>query len=89
MLGNPIYGNYIPDRIRPMSLNRDFLLTVSEFNYIIKQLIAFIDQNLYKDLYAISKIELGKRNANKWKDYNIQIESSVLEKLKNFVPIEG
>lgn len=83
-----MYGDYIPDRVRPMSLSRDFLLTVSKFNFIIQQLVAYIDQNLYKELYAISKTELGKRNINKWKDYTIEIESGVLEKLRNFAPIE-
>ena len=28
MMGNPNYGNYVPDRISPSMLSRDFLLSV-------------------------------------------------------------
>ena len=35
MIGNAAYGDYIPDKIKPMSLSRDFLLTVIYFINII------------------------------------------------------
>ena len=50
--------------------------------------MAFVDPNLYKNLYAISKQELSKRNMNKWSDYEVTMERSVLEKLNNFNAIE-
>ena len=31
MMGNPAYGDFIPDKIEPMSLSRDFLLSVKIF----------------------------------------------------------
>ena len=53
------------------------------------QLIAYVDVNLYKQLYATSKEELSKRNVNKWKDYELNVEASILEKIRMFNPIEG
>ena len=35
MLHKAAYGDYIPDKIKPMSLSRDFLLTVIYFINII------------------------------------------------------
>lgn len=35
MIGNPTYGVFIPDKIKPTSLSRDFLLTVIYFINII------------------------------------------------------
>ncbi len=35
MLGNLEYGKYVPDGINPLSLSREFLLSVSLFLYII------------------------------------------------------
>lgn len=29
MIGNPKYGDYVPDRIKPNMLTRDFLLSVT------------------------------------------------------------
>ena len=34
MTGNPAYSDFIPDKIKPMSLSRDFLLSVKNV-YII------------------------------------------------------
>lgn len=31
MIGNPKYGDYVPDRITPNMLTRDFLLSVTIF----------------------------------------------------------
>ena len=51
--------------------------------------MAFVDPNVYKNLYAISKEELSKRNMNKWSYYEIKMERNIVEKLNNFNPIEG
>ena len=47
------------------------------------------DPNLSKKIYVISKEELGKRNANHWKEYELNIDSDILNKLNTFVPVEG
>jgi len=78
MMGNPAYGDYIPNKIQPMALSRDYLLS----------LVAFLDADLYRKLYIISKEELGKRNISKWKDYEMTLNIEILNKLKNFHPIE-
>ena len=59
MMGNANYGYYILDRVKPLSLSRDFLLTVSDlFILLFTQLIAYVDAELYKKLYIISKEEI-------------------------------
>ena len=81
MIDNDTYGDYIPDSISPKSLTRNFLLSVSIlFKWYLIQLIAYVKVNLYKQLYATSNEELSKRNVNKWKDYELNIEASILEK---------
>lgn len=35
MMGNASYGDYVPDKISPESLSRDFLLCVSNIYLII------------------------------------------------------
>ena len=89
MMGNANYGYYILDRVKPLSLSRDFLLTVSDlFILLFTQLIAYVDAELYKKLYIISKEEISKRNSNKWKDYQIIIDDDIIEKLNAYNLIE-
>lgn len=88
-MGNANYGYYILDRVKPLSLSRDFLLTVSDlFILLFTQLIAYVDAELYKKLYIISKEEISKRNSNKWKDYQIIIDDDIIEKLNAYNLIE-
>ena len=88
-MGNANYGYYIPYRVKPLSLSRDFLLTVSDlFILLFTQLIAYVDAELYKKLYIISKEEISKRNSNKWKDYQIIIDDDIIEKLNAYNLIE-
>ena len=47
-----------------------------------------MDANLYRQLYIISKEELAKRNFTKWKDYELTINIDILDKLKNFNPVD-
>ena len=88
-MGNANYGYYILDRVKPLSLSRDFLLTVSDlFILLFTQLIAYVDAELYKKLYIISKEEISKRKSNKWKDYQIIIDDDIIEKLNAYNLIE-
>ena len=88
MIGNATYRDYIPTGIKPMSLFRDFLLTVYII-LILSFIIAFIDTEFYKEPYIISKENLGKRNSNKWKDIKLNNDIDILNnKLNNFSPKE-
>ena len=88
-MGNDNYDYYIPDKVKTLSLSRDFLLTVSDlFILLFTQLIAYVDAELYKKLYIISKEEISKRNSNKWKDYQIIIDDDIIEKLNAYNLIE-
>ena len=89
MSSNQKYQYFIPDGVKPMSLSRDFLLTVRNNINIFLQLIAFNDQDLYRELYTISKIEISKRNGNRWKDFEMPVDIDIFDKIRNFVPIEG
>ena len=89
MSSNQKYQYFIPDGVKPMSLSRDFLLTVRNNINIFLQLIAFNDQDLYRELYTISKIEISKRNGNRWKDFEMPVDIDIVDKIRNFIPIEG
>ena len=72
MNGNQEYGNYVPNNIDPRKLTRGFLLTVIIF-YIILQLIAYVDKELYKNLYSISKMQMAQKSFAKWNDYVVKL----------------
>ena len=77
MRGKREYGKYIPDNCVPLKFSRDFLLT----------LIAYIDLNLYKNIFAQYKMEIQRRQYNKWGDYNISIKYEFINDIRGFVPI--
>ena len=77
MIGNPAYAIYTPDNTNIEKLSRDFLLT----------LVAYIDPKLYKKFYSIYKEQSMERRFNKWCNYSIDINSDILQKVKQFVPI--
>ena len=62
---------YIPDDISPLNLSREYLLSVS-FNiikmriYYILQVLAFVDNKLYLELYESYKEIKEERMAKKW-----------------------
>ena len=86
---NPKLKDYLPDNVSPMSLTRDFLLTVS-FQKINKlQLVAFLDPELYKQFYIISKEQSGNGSSNRWDDYNLIIDKNIFDKIKQFTPINS
>ena len=87
MIGNEKYGDYVPDKVSPNLLSRDFLLSVRYyFKYF--QLIAFVDADLYKKLQSIEKDQLSKKNYNKWEEYRVKLNKEIYDKLQNFVPID-
>ena len=87
MNGNQEYGNYVPNNIDPRKLTRGFLLTVIIF-YIILQLIAYVDKELYKNLYSISKMQMAQKSFAKWNDYVVEIDHNLLNNIKNYSAIE-
>ena len=50
-------------------------------------MVAYLDPELYRQFYAISKEQSGNGSYNKWEDYNLVIEKNILDKIKQFVPI--
>ena len=52
-------------------------------------MIAYIDKLLYQELYAISKIQLIQTNFAKWYNYEVKIDESLLNNIRQFVPIDG
>lgn len=77
MKGNEEYGKYVPDNCDPLKLSRDFLLT----------LMAFVDPNLYKTIFAEYKTEMQRRQHNRWGDYNVFIKTEFINDIRGFVPI--
>ena len=84
---NAVYGQYVLDNINPMKLTRGFLLIVNNF-YNLFQLIAYVDSNLYKELYGIAKVQLAKQRNTKWNGYEIDIDSEMLENMKKYSAID-
>ncbi len=52
-------------------------------------MIAFVDKALYQELYAINKVQLAQKNYGKWNNYQIEINETLLNNIKDFVPIDG
>lgn len=50
-------------------------------------MVAFLEPELYKQFYIISKEQTGNNAYNKWNDYNLIIERNIFEKFKQFTPI--
>ena len=82
-----MYGMFVPDDVDPKKLSRSFLLLVSHAFYIL-QLIAHLDKNLYQELYAIYKMRLSQKRNEKWTQYKIQVEETILENVKNYAAVD-
>ena len=82
-----MYGMFVPDDVDPKKLSRSFLLSVSHAFYIL-QLIAHLDKNLYQELYAIYKMRLSQKRNEKWTQYKIQVEETILENVKNYAAVD-
>ena len=79
MKGNPEYAAYTPDISEPKKFSKDFLLL----------LIAYVDPNLYRQLYSINKKQLQERVYNKWGDYQINISKNLLKDVEEFSSINS
>ena len=87
MKGNPEYAAYVPDNIDPTKLSREFLLAVNII-LIFVQLIAYVDPTLYKELYAISKIQLSQQKYKKWNDFKVEINTNLIENIHNYSTVD-
>ena len=87
MKGNPEYAAYVPDNIDPTKLSREFLLAVNII-LIFVQLIAYVDPTLYKELYAISKIQLSQQKYKKWNDFKVEINENLIENIHNYSSVD-
>ena len=79
MIGNSAYSLYTPDNVKVEKFSINFLLT----------LVAYIDPNFYKSFYSIYKEQTAERKYNEWVNYTIDVKSDILEKVKQFVPIDS
>ena len=79
MSGNSEYGQYVPDNCDPFKLSREFLLT----------LIAYVDSDLYKNIYNEYKAEVQKRKHNKWGDYNIYVKNDLINDVRQYIPLSN
>ena len=51
--------------------------------------MAFINPELYKEFYNISKEQMGNSGLNKWEEYQLIIDRNIFEKVKQYVPINN
>ena len=79
-----IYSNYLPDGINLNNLSKSFLFCVSI--YIIFQLIANLEPQVYTNLYKIYKLKEAQKGNKKWNEYEINIASNVANKIAIFQP---
>lgn len=76
---NPTYAEYTPDIKDPKKFSKEFLLL----------LIAYIDPNLYREIYSINKRQLSERIFNKWGDYKIDVKNDLINDIEQFTPINS
>lgn len=79
MNGNAEYAHYVPDDCDPFKLSREFLLT----------LIAYVDPELYRNIYNEYKAEVQKRKHNKWGDYNIFVKNELINDIRKYTPLSN
>lgn len=79
MKDNPAYAEYTPDVDDAKKFSKSFLLL----------LVAYIDPNLYRELYSINKKQLQDRIYNKWGDYQIDVSKDLIKDIKEFIPTDS
>ena len=84
--GKPKYLEYLPDNVRLENLSKDFLFSVSQ--YIIFQLVAYIEPNIYAQMYDMYKKKTVDNAMKKWDEYGVNISSDMVNDIKEFVPIK-
>ena len=77
MKKNNTYALYTPDTCDPMKFSKAFLM----------KLIAYIDPNLFREIYSINKKQKAERNYNKWGDFKIDIKNDLIKDIKEFSSI--
>ena len=79
MKGNPAYAEYTPDIKDPKKFSKEFLLL----------LVAYVDPNLYREIYSINKKQLSERIFNKWGDYKIDIREDLVKDIEQFTSVNS
>ena len=51
------------------------------------KLIAFIEPNLFHEIYALNKKQKAERNFNKWCDFKIEIRQDLIKDIGDFSTI--
>ena len=77
MKGNDAYVPYTPDTMDPKRFSKQFLLT----------LIAYLDSNLFKQLYSINKDQSKNKFYNSWNDFQVNISSDLIKDIDDFQPV--
>lgn len=76
---NSIYALYTPNISDPMKFSKKFLL----------KLIAFVDPELFKELYSINKKQIQERCFNNWGNFKIDIAQDYIDDINNFKSISN
>jgi len=79
MKKSPAYAEYTPDVKDPKKFSKEFLLL----------LVAYIDPNLYRELYAVNKQQLSERFFNKWGDYKIDVKKDLIRDIEQFTSVSS
>lgn len=74
MKANNTYALYTPDICDPTKFSKSFLL----------KLVAYVDPNLFRELYSINKRQKAERNYNRWADFKIDIKREFINDIKEF-----
>lgn len=79
MKSNNKYALYTPDICNPMKFSKSFLL----------KLIAYVDPNLFREIYSTNKKQKAERDFNKWADFKIDIRQDLLKDIQDFHAISS
>ena len=79
MKSNNAYALYTPDICDPTKFSKSFLL----------KLVAYVDPNLFRELYSINKRQKAERNYNRWADFKIDIKREFINDIKEFNSINN
>lgn len=74
MKSNHVYALYTPDICDPLKFSKAFLL----------KLIAYVDMDLFREIYSINKKQKAERNYNKWGDFKIDIKQEFIKDIQEF-----
>lgn len=50
-------------------------------------MVAHLEPELYRQFYAIAKEQASDVAFNKWDDYELVLDKNIINKIKNFVPV--